>query len=267
MKNLSKKLISVIMALLFALAPLSSVFAIKIPWLTTYPSEKEIVETLGNFLKARDADGIAGMFNGETKSRMPDLTEKVESWLNQIECDIDDYTYSGSGDVVDRNYGYFHKSCSFDFKIESEDKVYLVIVTYIQAWTDDEQMVGLYSLGLTLKNRNGRVVDYLNDISLPAKVYLNYKETYEGEPSTTHWNNQYASLGYKKVVFESSDDSVAKIDENGVITATGRGTAYVTFTYVNEETGRRIMYEYDVTVTFTRWQWIIWYLFFGFLWY
>lgn len=92
MKNLSKKLISVIMALLFALAPLSSVFAIKIPWLTTYPSEKEIAETLGNFLKARDVDGIAGMFNDEIKKRMPDLTEKVESWLNQIECDIDDYT-------------------------------------------------------------------------------------------------------------------------------------------------------------------------------
>ena len=31
----TKKLISIIMALLFALAPLSSVFAIKIPWLIT----------------------------------------------------------------------------------------------------------------------------------------------------------------------------------------------------------------------------------------
>lgn len=267
MKNLSKKLISVIMALLFALAPLSSVFAIKIPWLTTYPSEKEIVETLGNFLKARDVDGIAGMFNDEIKNRMPDLTEKVESWLNQIECDIDDYTYSGRGDYVDRNYGYFHKTCSFDLKIKEANMTYAVIVSYVQAWTDDDQKVGLRSLGLTLLDCNGGVIDYLNDISLPVKVSLNYKETYQCLPGTTHWNNQYASLGYKKVVFESSDDSVARIDENGVITATGRGTAYVTFTYVNEETGKKQTHEYDVTVTFTRQQWIIWYLFFGFLWY
>ena len=143
----------------------------------------------------------------------------------------------------------------------------MLIVSYVQAWTDDDQKVGLRSLGLTLLDCNGGVIDYLNDISLPVKVSLNYKETYQCLPGTTHWVNQYASLGYKKVVFESSDDSVAKIDENGVITATGRGTAYVTFTYVNEETGRKQLYEYDVTVTFTRQQWIIWYLFFGFLWY
>ena len=267
MKNLSKKLISVLMALLFALAPLSSVFAIKIPWLTTYPSEKEIVETLGNFLKARDADGIAGMFNGETKSRMPDLTEKVESWLNQIECDIDDYTYFGRGDSVDGNYGYYHKSCSFDLEIKSKDKIYIVIASYLQAWTDNEQKVGLCSLNLTLKSFDNEIIDYLDDISLPDTVTLNYKETYQCRPGTEQWKDQYAYLGYKKVVFESSDDSVAKIDENGVITATGRGTAYVTFTYVNEETGKKRTHEYDVTVTFTRWQWIIWYVFFGFLWY
>lgn len=172
----SKKLISVIMALLFALAPLSYVFAIKIPWLTTYPSEKEIVETLGNFLKARDAEGIAGMFNDEIKKRMPDLTEKVESWLNQIECDIDDYTYSGRGDYVDRNYGYFHKTCSFDLKIKEANMTYAVIVSYVQAWTDDDQKVGLRSLGLTLLDCNGGVIDYLMIFHFPSRFHLTIKK-------------------------------------------------------------------------------------------
>ena len=162
---------------------------------------------------------------------------------------------------------HYHKSCSFDLEIKSKDKIYIVIASYLQAWTDNEQKVGLCSLNLTLKSFDNEIIDYLDDISLPDTVTLNYKETYQCRPGTEQWKDQYAYLGYKKVVFESSDDSVAKIDENGVITATGRGTAYVTFTYVNEETGKKRTHEYDVTVTFTRQQWIIWYLFFGFLWY
>ena len=90
MKNLSKKLISVIMALLFALAPLSSVFAIKIPWMTTYPSEKEIAETLGNFLKARDVDGIVGMFSESVKSELDDLEIQVKKHLDQIDSEIEE---------------------------------------------------------------------------------------------------------------------------------------------------------------------------------
>ena len=65
----------------------------------------------------------------------------------------------------------------------------------------------------------------------------------------------------------TDDESVAKVDSDGIVTATGRGSARVTVTYINETTGKELEYLYDVTVTFTRWQWIIWYLFFGFLWY
>ena len=269
MKNLSKKLISVLMALMFTIAPLSFAFAIKIPWLTTYPSEKEVAETLGNFLKARDVDGIAGMFSEEVKSELADLNVTVERFLNQIDCDIKDCTYSGRGNTEDRSNGHLHKSCSFDLEIKTESKIYVVIARYVQVWTDNEKKVGLRSLGLTLLDANGNLIDYLNGVEVkrPTLVTLNYKGTYQCNPCKQFWKDTYASIGYNKLVITSSDESVAKVDSDGIVTATGRGSARVTVTYINETTGKELEYLYDVTVTFTRWQWIIWYLFFGFLWY
>ncbi len=267
MKNLSKKLISVIMALLLTIAPFGSAFAIKIPWLTTYPSEKEIVETLGNFLKARDVDGIAGMFSEEVKSGITDLNDRVKNFLTHIDCEIKDYTFRGRGGSEERNNGYYHKSVSFHILITSNEQIFDVIATYIQAWTDDEKSIGLYSLNLTLEKLDRQVIDYLDDISIPSSIMLNYKETYQCASAEQESKKFYASLGYQKAVFESSNESVATVNESGMITATGRGSARVTITYINEATGKELKDEYDVTVTFTRWQWIIWYLFFGFLWY
>lgn len=96
---------------------------------------------------------------------------------------------------------------------------------------------------------------------------LNYKETYQCASAEQESKKFYTSFGYQKAVFESSNESVATVNESGMITATGRGSARVTITYINEATGKELKDEYDVTVTFTRWQWIIWYLFFGVLWY
>ena len=267
MKNLSKKLISVIMALLFALAPLISVFAIKIPWMTTYPSEKDIAETLGNFLKARDVDGIVGMFSESVKSELDDLEIQVKKLLDQIDCDIKEYSWRGNGTSDERNYGYYRKSIGLTIEIVAEDKVFHVGVSYVQAWTDDEQKVGMRSLWLNLCDTSGYVVDYLATIGPSVKIDLTYKETKQCRMARHDWKGIHNEMGYNKLVITSTDESVAKVDSDGIVTAAGRGSARVTVTYINETTGKELEYLYDVTVTFTRWQWIIWYVFFGFLWY
>lgn len=265
MKKLSLRCISVIMALLFAFAPLSSAFAIKIPGLVTYPTEKKIAETLGGYLKARDVDGIVGMFSEASKNKIENLKIKVKKLLDEIDCDIVEYKWRGSGGSDKSNYGYYHKTCSFHILIRTEDKVYDVIATYVQAWTDDKSYEGLDSLILILEDVDEMVVDYLSFIDRPGTLELNYKGAYRYLKESA--KIRYAELGYKKIVCESSDESVAVIDEDAVITAKGRGTALVTIKYVNEDTGRSIERSCNVTVTFTTWQKIIWFLFFGFLWY
>ena len=267
MKNLSKKLISVIMALLFALAPLSSVFAFKIPWLTTYPSEKEIAETLGAFIKARDVDSIVDMFSQRIKGELADLDKQVKKLLDEIDCDIKEYSWRGHGDTAERNNGHYLKTTSIIIDIPADGKVYSILATYVQAYTNDESRVGLHHLALDLRTPDGTLIDYFTNIQLPGKATLNYKDTFQCSVTKYSWRDIHSQIGYNKLVITSSDESVAKVDSDGIVTAAGRGSARVTVTYINETTGKELEYLYDVTVTFTRWQWIIWYVFFGFLWY
>lgn len=55
-----------------------------------------------------------------------------------------------------------------------------------------------------------------------------------------------------KVRWNSSDPNVAKVDQNGVVTAVGRGTATITATAENGESA-----SCKVTVKLTWWQWIL----------
>ncbi len=64
------------------------------------------------------------------------------------------------------------------------------------------------------------------------------------------------------VYFESLNPDVATVDDNGKITATGRGDAIILVT----DADGNISY-YNITVTFSIFQWIIYILFFGWLWY
>lgn len=74
-----------------------------------------------------------------------------------------------------------------------------------------------------------------------------------------------SGLGVLKsgMVYESSDEDIVSVSQNGVATATGEGSAYIKAT--DPKTG-----EYDVIridVTFTWWQKFIRTFLFGFLWY
>ncbi len=69
-----------------------------------------------------------------------------------------------------------------------------------------------------------------------------------------------------KVTCTSSNPKVVTVDENGNITTQGRGSATITCT-VTDEYGNTVSDTCEVTVKFTFWQWIIYILFLGFLWY
>ena len=82
-------------------------------------------------------------------------------------------------------------------------------------------------------------------------VSIRYKEAYELSPMIAD------------ATFVSSNEDVVTVDANGVVTATGEGTAYVKG--VDPATG-----DYDiivVEVTYTWWQTLIRVLLLGFLWY
>lgn len=68
------------------------------------------------------------------------------------------------------------------------------------------------------------------------------------------------------VKYTSSDTSRVVVNDDGVITTVHKGEATITCT-VTDEYGNTVKDTCTVTVKFQWWQWIIWILIFGFLWY
>lgn len=84
---------------------------------------------------------------------------------------------------------------------------------------------------------------------------MNYKTTGNIEYETT--------LSDSSVTWSSSNEKVVKVDENGTLTAVGRGTATITAGTADGV----VVDECKVTVNFSTIQWIIYILLLGFLWY
>ena len=102
------------------------------------------------------------------------------------------------------------------------------------------------------------VVTHVADMKIAVgNVTMFYKETYQLK--TVMMPHDASD---KTVVWSSSDEEVAVVDENGLVTATGRGTATITATTVDGE----ITDTCEVSVRYNWWQRIIW-VFLGCLWY
>lgn len=104
---------------------------------------------------------------------------------------------------------------------------------------------------------------------LPAKVYgvsvsdvsLDYKATATITPAVK------ADKGANyTVTYSSSDPSVANVDANGKVTATGTGNATITCT-VKDTQGNTVTDTCEVEVKYNWWQWIIVIVLFGWIWY
>ncbi len=86
----------------------------------------------------------------------------------------------------------------------------------------------------------------LESLTVPADdVALGFKET----------KNLNAESAAGKVTYKSSDEKVVTVDENGNVTAVGRGTATVTASLE----GTDVTAEIKVTVSYTFWDIIVWF--------
>ena len=103
-------------------------------------------------------------------------------------------------------------------------------------------------------------VGKVNSVSI-GDISINYKASAKIEC------NVNADAGVKYTVkYSSSNPSVATVDSNGKVTATGTGDATITCT-VTDEYGNTVSDTCNVNVSYTWWQWIIVIVLFGWIWY
>ncbi len=95
----------------------------------------------------------------------------------------------------------------------------------------------------------------VEDISMSYKNIATITPTVEADSNVNYM-----------VTYESSDASVATVDENGKITTNGTGSATITVT-VTDEYGNTVTDTCKVNVSYQWWQWIIVIVLFGWLWY
>lgn len=102
---------------------------------------------------------------------------------------------------------------------------------------------------VTVKNIFGKV-----EINNKQDIALNYKGTASVTATSTFTDG---------VKWSSSNTNVATIDANGKITTTGTGTATITASSPDGS----VTDSFNVTVSYTWWQWIIVIVLFGWIWY
>lgn len=94
-----------------------------------------------------------------------------------------------------------------------------------------------------------------------SDMIIKYKDSVTLKPEITAADGSEYTVKY-----ESSNQNVATVDKDGNITTLHKGETKITCT-VTDEYGNSVKDTCTVTVKFQWWQWLVWVLLFGFLWY
>lgn len=174
---------------------------------------------------------------------------------------------------------------TYEFEIAPKDSYQLKAIIYpVNAtlqdivWvTSDESIATVDENGIVTAVKNGvtyitaiskdgdyeatcvvNVVTHLADMKISVgNVRLFYKDTYQLKTVIMPYDTSD-----KTIVWSTSDAEVATVNENGIVTAVGRGTATITAITVDGEITDTCV----ITVNYNWWQRIIW-LFLGCIWY
>ncbi len=125
------------------------------------------------------------------------------------------------------------------------------------------EIFGIHSVAQTTAPDSAEETEEITDVpENPAKPIVlrlpeRYLTLYYGSETKLH-----ASASEGKVVYSSSDPSIAKVGADGTVKAVGRGHAFITA----RVEGTNVSECCEIAVEFTYQHWIMYIFFLGFLW-
>ena len=140
---------------------------------------------------------------------------------------------------------------------------------YFDGWYEDGEFISYEETYSFVAKENMDIVAEFSDASeyLPEiicyQASINYKDSLWISPDD--FLEIRDDMDYT-VEYDSSDESVVYVDDDGYIFATGTGVATVTCT-VTFENGYTQIIELEIDVTYSWWQWLIIIFLFGWIWY
>ena len=223
------------------------------------PAEKTFTDSASDVQVTDNNNAFGGkdvIINVEVTSSDAELDKKIHDFALTKASEIYNISFTYNGEEIQPN-GMVKVRIPYDKEIKDPSKIK---VFHYHENSNGEMVFSKISNVTILPGYIEFETDSFSKFVVAEEITIsingNSKMQYKGTQTLKVETNG-------EVEFTSSNPKVVSVDENGKVTATGKGTATITATVKGTDVSTSI----NITVSYTWWQWIIRIVLFGWIWY
>ena len=223
------------------------------------PAEKNFTDSASDVQVTDNNNAFGGkdvIINVEVTSSDAELDKKIHDFALTKASEIYNISFTYNGEEIQPN-GMVKVRIPYDKEIKDPSKIK---VFHYHENSNGEMVFSKISNVTILPGYIEFETDSFSKFVVAEEITIsingNSKMQYKGTQTLKVETNG-------EVEFTSSNPKVVSVDENGKVTATGKGTATITATVKGTDVSTSI----NITVSYTWWQWIIRIVLFGWIWY
>ena len=181
------KLISLLLALLTAFLPISSGRD------HSFPGVSKASRSIVRAIRHHNSDALIDMMSEEFKTAYPDISGRVDEWIDLIDGFVISYSSSESKETLKNDgYGNIYQASFWTITLKTTKETYLIDAGWIGRNTDDPRQEGMCTLNLytegneclLLLQRNGLLSVLEPEYEGESVAFGSYPQSQETDPAT-----------------------------------------------------------------------------------